>query len=126
MSGNESRKYEEKEIKKTGASVAKGFKRLISGEFFRDDIIEFPFFMFLVFLGFIYISLKYWADGLAKEEIKLKKENKMLRSKQITLTFELIKAGQQSEVESMLKSYGMNLKAPVKPPYVIKVKKDEK
>ncbi len=125
MSGNESRKYEEKEIEKTGASMAKGVRKFISGDFFRDDIIEFPFFLFLVFLGFVYISLKYWADGLAKEEIKLKKENRMLRSKQITLTFELIKAGQQSEVETLLESYGMNLKAPVKPPYVIKVRKDE-
>jgi cell division protein FtsL len=125
MKNDEGVKYEEKEIKKTKSSVGKTIRKYINGDFIAEDKIEFPFLVFLVFLGFVYISIKYWADGLAKEEIKLKKENKMLRSKQVTLTFELIKAGQQSQVESMLKSYGLNLKAPVKPPYVIKVKKED-
>ena len=125
MKNDEGVKYEEKEIKKTKSSVGKTIRKYIKGDFIAEDKIEFPFLVFLVFLGFVYISIKYWADGLAKEEIKLKKENKMLRSKQVTLTFELIKAGQQSQVESMLESYGLNLKAPVKPPYVIKVKKED-
>jgi cell division protein FtsL len=125
MKNDEGVKYEEKEIKKTKSSVGKTIRKYINGDFIAEDKIEFPFLVFLVFLGFVYISIKYWADGLAKEEIKLKKENKMLRSKQVTLTFELIKAGQQSQVESMLESYGLNLKAPVKPPYVIKVKKED-
>ena len=118
-------KYEREEIKRTKLSISEGIKKFVKGEFIQEDKIRYGYIIFLVLLGVIYISMKYWVDILVKEEIKLKKENRILRSKQITLSFDLIKAGQRSEVEKMLKAYDIDLKMPVDPPYIIKVKKDE-
>ena len=117
-------KYEREEIKRTKLSISEGIKKFVKGEFIQEDKIRYGYIIFLVLLGVIYISMKYWVDILVKEEIKLKKENRILRSKQITLSFDLIKAGQRSEVEKMLKAYDIDLKMPVDPPYIIKVKKD--
>ena len=114
-------KQEIEDVEKKEKKAKKRIGKFLTGEILTEGNIDFKFIVFLVVLAVVYIIMKYWADNLAKQEIQLKKENAKLRSKQVTLTFQLIKESQQSKVEEMIKKNGMNLKAPEKPPYVIKM-----
>ena len=102
------------------------------GRFLRGDFLHYTtrklnkYLILFLIMAVVYISLKYEADSLVKEQAKIKEENKRLHNKQVTLTFELIKASQQSKVEELLGKYGIGLKAPTNPPYVIKVEKNGK
>ncbi len=109
-----------KSVEKSSKSTIKKVGDFLSGEFLAKSKIRGEVVLIAVLL-FVYISIQYWMDNLAKEEIKLKKQNKVLRARQVTLTFELIKAGQRSNLEQMLKEYNMDLKAPTTPPYVIEI-----
>jgi len=112
---------EVQEIKKQQKSYLKLIADVFRGDFLSKLNVNFVSLIVVVFFVFIYIFLKYRVDMLAKEEIKLKEENKKLHNKQVTLTFELIKASQRSNVEKQLKKYNINIKSPQTPPYVIKI-----
>ncbi len=118
---------EQKDIEKRRKDFSRKVGRVLRGDFLHDTTKKLnKYLIIFMLMALAYISLKYKADTLVKEEIRLKEENKRLRNKQVTLTFELIKASQQSKVEELLEKYGINLKAPTNPPYVIKVDKDGK
>jgi hypothetical protein len=118
---------ENKAIERQKKSVLQKIALFLGGDFLRDTPKKIKGDAFVIMiLVLLYISLKFYADSLVTEEIRLKEENSRLRNKQVTLTFELIKASQQSNVEKLLKEYGINIKAPTNPPYVIKINKDGK
>ncbi len=118
---------EQKNIAKRKKDFSRQLGRVLRGDFLHETTKKINKYLIIFLLMAIgYISLKYEADTLAEKEIKLKEGNKRLRNKQVTLTFELIQASQQSKVEELLEKYGINLKAPTNPPYVIKVDKDGK
>lgn len=80
---------------------------------------QFPFFMFLVFLGMIYIGNRYHAEMLRKRGEMLRQEVNELRSQTVFVSSELMKMSRQSEVAYEVSRQGLQLKESEVPPYKI-------
>ncbi len=86
----------------------------------RKKVVEqFPFFMFLVFLGMIYIGNRYHAETLRKRGEMLRQEVNELRSQAVFVSSELMKMSRQSEVAHEVGKRGLQLKESEVPPYKI-------
>ena len=84
---------------------------------------QFPFILFLAFLGIIYISNRYHADKIRRELKTLKTELAEVRAKALFTSSELMKMGRQTEVAEFVKKYGLEIKESEVPPKKIVVKK---
>ncbi|MCT4636722.1 MAG: FtsL-like putative cell division protein [Bacteroidales bacterium] len=109
--------------KKTGS---KYLLPIIDGSFLTHEKVvkQIPFVLFLGLLGMIYIGNRNASERTIRETIKLQKEIKELRSEAISTTAELMRISKQSEVKKLLERYNLNLEAPVEPPVVISVKRE--
>ncbi len=66
-----------------------------------------PHFIFLTFLGLIYISNNYYSDRTIRKINKLDKEVDVLRIEYSTLKYEYIYSSKQSEIAEKVKQYGL-------------------
>lgn len=84
---------------------------------------QLPFLLFLAFIGVLYISNRYHAEKLRRENQTLKLELGELRAHALYTSSELMKMGRQTEVADVVKKYGLDLKESLVPPKKIIVNK---
>ncbi|MCX7862303.1 MAG: FtsL-like putative cell division protein [Bacteroidales bacterium] len=108
----------EKEAKRKGI-----LRSIIDGSFLSREIVfkNIWFIVFLVFLGLIYIANRNHAEKIVRETVRLKKEVDELKSEQLSITSTLMKISQQSQVESLVVKYNLDLVSSEEPPYKITV-----
>jgi hypothetical protein len=121
-----SKKYEDFESGNEVLQDIKGytFKDFINGEFFSSSSIsrQWPYFLFLVVLAFIYINNHYSMEKLLKEQVALNKELQDLKYEAITTSSELMQMSRQSEVVSRVNDAGLGLEVLKTPPRLLKTK----
>lgn len=118
----------ELEVKKPGISESDGgnkrirVKELLDGTILiRENIIrQWPYVLFLTFLGVIYIGNRFHAEKMVRQINELKIEVNNLRAEQITTTSELMNISRPSEVNALVDSRGLGLKESLEPPKKIK------
>jgi hypothetical protein len=118
----------EPEVKKPGTSESDGgnkrirVKELLDGTILiRENIIrQWPYVLFLTFLGVIYIGNRFHAEKMVRQINDLKIEVNNLRAEQITITSELMNISRPSEVNALVESKGLGLKESLEPPKKIK------
>lgn len=98
-------------------------RSIIDGTFLSREIVfkNIWFIVFLVFLALIYIANRNHAEKIVRETVRLKKEVDELKSEQLTITSTLMKISQQSEVESLVVKYNLDLYPSEEPPYKVTV-----
>ena len=98
------------------------FKGFIDGTLLTRNFVikQLPFFLFIAFIGLIYISNRYHADRIRNKIFILKNELKELRAEALYTSSELMKLGRQTEVARELREKGLDLKESVQPPKIIK------
>jgi hypothetical protein len=92
---------------------------LITRSFFTRQM---PFFLFLAFLGIIYISNRYHSDSTRNNVFRLKNELLELRSEALYTASELMRMGRQTEVAREVRNRGLDLKESMEPPKKIKTR----
>jgi len=112
-------KTEEKEYRKLN------LKGILSGKLLGKDVFlkQFPYFLFLAFLGIIYITNRYSAEKTMRADQKLQKELKELRAESLTTAAELTNASRQSQVAKLVNDNNLDLKESLVPPKRIKLRK---
>jgi len=85
------------------------FRNILGGKFLTDEKTtrNFPYLMFLAFLGFIYIGNSYYAESSIRNAEKMNKELRELRYKHISTRAALMQRGRQSKVASVLEKKGI-------------------
>jgi hypothetical protein len=102
----------------------KFFKKIDLSDFLNKEhaVALMPYFMFLAFIGILYISNTYYAERTIRKIDKITNELKELRSEYITSKSDLMFKSKQSEVARAVENMG--IRESVVPPRIIKVKKD--
>jgi hypothetical protein len=97
-------------------------KGLIDGTLLTRGYVtrQMPFFLFIAFLGLVYIGNRYHAEKTRTKIAKLKIELMELRSEALYTSSELMKMGRQTEVAREIKERGLSLKESLVPPKKIK------
>lgn len=86
---------------------------------------QFPFVIFLSFIAIGFIANRYSAEKIVRNTESLKTELKELRAEQISVTSELMKESQQSEVVRKINEKQLGLTESIDPPKKIIVKVKE-
>jgi len=92
----------------------------------KSVVQQFPFVLFLVFLGLIYIGNRYHADSIRRDREVLRLEINELRSEAVFVSAELMKISRQTEVAEEVRKKGLELEESVNPPKKILIKKKNK
>jgi hypothetical protein len=107
-----------------GAEPVSGniLKSLIDGTLLTRSFVtrQMLFFLFIAFMGLVYIGNRYHAEKTRSRIVKLKNELMELRSEALYTSSELMKMGRQTEVAQEIKDRGMSLKESLVPPKKIK------
>lgn len=83
----------------------------------REDMRkQFPFVIFLTFLGIVYIGNRFYSERLVRQINEMKAEVGNLRSEQITIASELMNLSRPSEVADMMKEKNLGLYESLEPP----------
>ncbi|HBG86698.1 MAG TPA: hypothetical protein DEG09_10315 [Marinilabiliaceae bacterium] len=121
------KKYEEFESGNEALQDIKGytFKEFINGQFFSSSSLvkQWPYFVFVVILAFIYINNHYAVEKLLKEQVGLNRELQELKYEAITTSSELMQMSRQSEVVSKVNDAGLELEVLKSPPRLLRVEK---
>ncbi len=101
------------------------FRDIINGRIFTRTVVtnQMPFFVYLAFMGFLYIGNHYKMEELMREVAVLNKDLKELRYEAITTSSELMFMSKQSEVLKKIKSKNLDLEELTEPPRKLKVRK---
>ena len=102
------------------------FKEIIGGEILTRNFFvkQLPFFLFIVLLILTYIANRNSAEKSARRLVTVQQENKRLRSRYISTSFELMNMSKQSEVAKSLNSRGLDIKESLEPPKKIIMTRD--
>lgn len=102
------------------------FKEIIGGEILTRNFFvkQLPFFLFIVLLILTYIANRNSAEKSARRLVTVRQENKRLRSRYISTSFELMNMSKQSEVAKSLNSRGLDIKESLEPPKKIIMTRD--
>ena len=102
-----------KNSKKSG-----GVKTFIGGTILTDNRIskQFPFILFLAFLGMLLITNRNWSERTIRQIEVLQDTLDELRSESITMSAKLMDASRPSEVAKRVEEANIGLQEPVKPP----------
>ncbi len=111
-------KEEQKELNKYSV------KEILTGSVLAKKQVskQFPFLIFLVGLGIIYITNRYHAEHLLRDTVKLQQELDELRAQSITTTSELMFLSRQSQVIKLVEENHLGLKESTIPPKRIKMR----
>jgi len=100
----------EKEATNKKLKISLGsFRSILGGSFLTDDRTSknFPFLLFLAFLGIIYIGNSFYAEKNIRKVERMQKELRELRYKHISTKAVLMQRSRQSKVASVLEQKGI-------------------
>lgn len=111
---------EEKKESKGSGLLMRTLAVLFAGSFLSHEkvIRQFPFFIFLVMIGILYITNSNNADRTIRDINRINKDLKELRSEYIITKAELMFLSKQSELAKVVSPMG--IKEAMMPPYIIK------
>lgn len=95
---------------------------VISGQFNLPKGNYLRFSLFLLFLGFLYITNHLYVESNLREIAELNNEIKELRYESISTSSDLMNMSKQSEVIRRVEAEGLKLKELTEPPRILKVK----
>jgi hypothetical protein len=106
---------------RTGEGLVRSVSNVVSGSFLSDEstLRNFPFVLFLSFLGILYITYGYYSDDQVRKVNQLTSEIKELRTQYIVAKDSLVVKSKQTEVAKALVQTG--IKESVVPPKKILV-----
>jgi hypothetical protein len=109
-------------------ALSEGVLSMLDGSFLTRDYFlrQAPVFFYLLGLAFLYIAINFYADKTLLNIERTKEDIKELRFEYLTVTSELIRFTQASNVKSLLEEEG--IKRPVSPPakIIVSAKKGNK
>lgn len=100
----------------------------LKGTILTDEkvIRQFPFIIFLVFLGFLMITNRYRSERVIRQIVVLQDSIDGLRSQSISNSVRLMNMSRPSEVVQKVQEAGLGLEESIRPPEQIEVKKIRK
>jgi cell division protein FtsL len=116
---------EEKNITGKAENRRNGLKSLLGGSLLASEKVvkQMPFVFFLVFLGILLISNRYWSEKTIRKMEAAQDSIKELRAESVTYETELMKMNRPSEIVAKVKSSGLDLLEPAEPARKIEVEK---
>ena len=113
--------------KNTGRNKTRrnGLKSILGGTLLASEKVlkQMPFVFFLVFLGIVLISNRYWSEKTIRKMEAVQDSIKELRAESVTYETELMKMNRPSEIVDKVKASGLGLEEPDEPPHKLKVEK---
>ncbi|NCO54129.1 MAG: hypothetical protein COS14_07090 [Bacteroidetes bacterium CG02_land_8_20_14_3_00_31_25] len=108
-------------------SFSNFFKSFINGTLLSREVIlkQFPFVIYLTFIAIILIANRYGAEKVVRNTQSITNELKELKAEQISVTSELMRLSQQSEVIKLVNQYEIGLSELIEPPKKIIIKEKE-
>ncbi|HKJ40800.1 MAG TPA: FtsL-like putative cell division protein [Sunxiuqinia sp.] len=102
-----------------------GLKSLLGGSLLASEkaLKQMPFVFFLVFLGILLITNKYWSERTVREMETVQDSIKELRAESLTYETDLMRMNRPSEIVDKVKASGLGLDEPDQPPHKLKVEK---
>ncbi|MDR2651771.1 MAG: hypothetical protein LBC68_05600 [Prevotellaceae bacterium] len=112
------------ENKSNGSNTMKILKDIISGKIFVSSNIQkhLGYIFFIFFLAVFYIGYCYTVENTIRENKRLDKEIKLLRTEYIYQSSELMRIGKKSEILKQIQERNLTLKEPKNPFIRIKIK----
>jgi len=108
-----------------GRSRKSSLKSVLGGSLLASEkvIRQLPFVFFLVFLGILLISNRYWSEKTIRQMETVQDSIKELKAESVTFETELMKMNRPSEIINKVKESGLELVEPQEPPRKLNVKK---
>lgn len=102
-----------------------GLKSLLGGSLLASEKVlkQMPFVFFLVFLGILLISNRYWSEKTIRKMETVQDSIKELRAESVTYETDLMKMNRPSEIVDKVKASGLGLEEPDQPAHKLKVEK---
>ena len=108
--------FKEEQIPTPKSKLVGNVKDFVDTQLTEDNFAkQFPFILFLAFLGILYIGNQYHAEKMVNEVAKLKKIRDEKRSEYITTESNLMYISRQSEITKLIEAKNLGLKALKKP-----------
>jgi hypothetical protein len=107
----------------SGSKKKPGVSSFLKGTILTDERVtrQFPFVIFLVFLGFMMITNRYRCEKTIREIEILQNNIDELRSHSITNSARLMHMSRPSDVVKKVQQAGLGLQEPLRPPRKIEV-----
>jgi len=112
---------EEAEINKKGKKKRPSLLYILSGGILKEGFIvkHTKLLVFIVALLFIFISNRYSCLLKLREIDRLQRELQDVKQESVTLSGQLTGSNRLSQMEELVKKYGLDLEAPTSPPYIL-------
>lgn len=112
-------KQEQEPIKHKPGKILSGLMSVFNGSFLakRKVLMQYPFMLYLTFLGIIYIANAYQTEKTVVAIDNIKKELKEIRHEYIATKSSLMHHSRQSEIAKKIS--GLGLKESTVPPFKI-------
>ncbi len=118
----------EKAPKKEKSKSRKGsLKSFLGGNLLASQKVmgQMPFVFFLVFLGIVLITNRYWAEKTITKIEAVQDSIKELKAESVTFETELMRINRPSEIANKVRESGLDLVEPLEPARKLKVQKLE-
>lgn len=108
-----------------GVKKKPGVSSFLRGTILTDERVtrQFPFLIFLVFLGLLMITNRYRSEKVIRQIEILQNSIDDLRSQSVTNSAKLMNMSRPSDVANRVRKAGLGLQEPVRPPGTVEVKK---
>ena len=115
----------EKGNTRQGKTRKSNLKSLLGGSLLASDKVlkQMPFVFFLVFLGILLITNRYWSEKTIRKMEMVQDSIKELRAESVTYETDLMKMNRPSEIVDKVKASGLGLEEPTEPARKLEVKK---
>ena len=102
--------------------IRKSFVRVFGGNILTESFIinNMRFFAILLIIIFVFISHRYSYLQQMSEIERLQRELKYAKYESLTISSSLTEAGRQTEIEKLIKQYGLEIEISNEPIYYIK------
>ncbi|MBP5365919.1 MAG: hypothetical protein J6Y82_08345 [Bacteroidales bacterium] len=107
---------------KLKAKTLEALKVVISGQFHLPSNKYLHYCLFVLFLGFLYITNHLCVESDLREIAELTNDIKELRYESISTSSELMNMSKQSEVIRRVEAEGLDLKELTEPPRILEMK----
>lgn len=113
-----------KNDKNTKAKKSNLLKEILDGSILTKDSVvkQLPFILFLVILALIYISNGFHDERISRQIVTLQKEIDNLKAKSISISSELNKLSDRSQMQKLIRENQIRLQEPNEPPKKIIVR----
>ncbi len=105
----------------------RGVRSFLGGGLLASERVlkHLPFAFFLVFLGILMITNRYWSQRTIRQMEIVQDSIKELKAQSVTFETELMKINRPSEIVERVRQSGLELHEPVVPARKLRVKKEE-